>query len=361
MAARASGKQVRRPLVDATGHLFYVTGNGTTAADGPAIGHAQPQGLGECVVKLNTTTSAVVGKLSIADWFCPSNAEELNAFDGDFGSGGPAALPASFQSAQSNFPMMVTAGKDGVLYLLNMDDLGGVAQGTGGTDKVVGKFGPYGGVWSKPAVWGGDGGYVYLPSASPGAAGSGSSGQLHVFRRVVDGSGNVGLSLVADASDPFGFSSSSPVVTSDGTTSGSAVVWIVHADDASGVGATLRAYQAVPQAGVLPLLWSAPLGTPGTGAKFNPPAVDNGRVYVGTRDGTIVAFGARAGAPTLAREPRDVPIDEPRRRIVRVGDVHRHRAHHDQLDRCSERDLGVDPGVRRGCHHSRAAGHAERG
>jgi hypothetical protein len=287
------------PVVDATGHLFYVTGNGTTAADGPAIGHAQPQGLGECVVKLNTTTSAIIGKLSIADWFCPSNAEELNAFDGDFGSGGPAALPASFQSAQSNFPMMVTAGKDGVVYLLNMDDLGGVAQGTGGTDNVVGKIGPYGGVWSKPAVWGGDGGYVYLPSASPGAAGSGSSGQLHVFRRVVDGGGHVGLSLVADASDPFGFSSSSPVVTSDGTTSGSAVVWIVHADDASGVGATLRAYQAVPQSGVLPLLWSAPLGTPGTSAKFNPPAVDNGRVYVGTRDGTVLGFGARAGAPTL--------------------------------------------------------------
>ena len=287
------------PVVDATGHLFYVTGNGSTPADGAAIGHPQPQGLGECVVKLNTTTTAIVGKLSIADWFCPSNAEQLNAFDGDFGSGGPAALPASFQSAQSNFPMMVSAGKDGVLYLLNMDDLGGVAQGSGGSDKVVGKIGPYGGVWSKPAVWGGDGGYVYLPSASPGAAGAGSTGQLNVFRRVVDGSGNVGLSLVANAPSAFGFSSSSPVVTSDGATSGSSVVWIVHADNASGVGATLQAYQAVPYAGVLPLLWSAPLGTPGTSAKFNPPAVDNGRVYVGTRDGTIVAFGARAGAPSL--------------------------------------------------------------
>ena len=77
----------------------------------------------------------------------------MNAFDGDFGSGGPAALPASFQSAQSNFPMMLLAGKEGVLYLLNMNDLGGVEQGPGGADKVVAKIGPYGGVWSKPAVW----------------------------------------------------------------------------------------------------------------------------------------------------------------------------------------------------------------
>ncbi|HTK16204.1 MAG TPA: choice-of-anchor D domain-containing protein [Acidimicrobiia bacterium] len=287
------------PVVDATGHLFYVSGNGTTPGDGPAIGQPQPQGLGECVTKLNTTTNGIVGRLSVADWFCPADAEQLNAYDGDFGSGGPAALPPSFQSPQSNFPMMVTAGKDGVLYLLNMNDLGGVAQGPGGTDKVVAEVGPYGGVWSKPAVWGGDGGYVYLPTASPGAAGAGSSGQLNVFRRVVDGSGQVGLSLVAHASSAFGFSSSSPVVTSDGTTSGSSVVWIVHADDASGVGATLQAYQAVPQAGVLPQLWSAPLGTPGTSAKFNPPAIDNGRVYVGTRDGTVVAFGAVDGAPSL--------------------------------------------------------------
>ncbi|MDQ1508525.1 MAG: hypothetical protein QOG50_369, partial [Actinomycetota bacterium] len=86
------------PVVDATGHLFYATGNGTTPASGPAIGSPQPQGLGECVIKLNTTTNvmgnAIVGRLSIADWFCPAAAEQLNAFDGDFGSGGPAALPA---------------------------------------------------------------------------------------------------------------------------------------------------------------------------------------------------------------------------------------------------------------------------
>jgi hypothetical protein len=287
------------PVVDATGHLFYVSGNGSTPANGPAIGQPQPQGLGQCVMKLNTTTSGNVGRLSIADWFCPADSEELNAYDGDFGSGGPAALPASFQSAQSNFPMMLVAGKEGVLYLLNMNDLGGVAQGPGSSDKVVAKIGPYGGVWSKPAIWGGDGGYVYLPTASAGAAGAGSSGQLNVFRRVLDGAGRVNLSLVAHAPDAFGFSSSSPVVTSDGTTSGSSVVWIVHADNASGVGAELQAYQAVPQGGILPMLWSAPLGSPGTSAKFNPPAIDNGRVYVGTRDGTVVAFGARPGAPKL--------------------------------------------------------------
>jgi hypothetical protein len=287
------------PLLDGSGHLYYVTGNGTTPAPGPGLGQAQPSGLGECVVKLNTTTAGQVGALSIADWFCPANAGTLNSFDGDFGSGGPAALPASFESAQDNVPLMVTAGKDGEVYLLDMNDLGGVSQGPGATDNVVAKAGPYGGVWSKPAVWGGNGGYVYLPTASPGSAGTGSSGNLNVFQRVVDGSGHVALSLVAQAASSYGLSSSAPVVTSDGTTSGSAVVWIVRAADASGVGATLRAYQAVPQGGTLQQLWSAPLGNPGTGAKFNAPAVDNGRVYVGTRDGTVLGFGVLPGVPNL--------------------------------------------------------------
>ena len=290
------------PVVDASGRLFFVSGNGTTPAAGPALGQPQPRGLGECVFALNTTTTGHVGQLSISDWFCPKDAAQLNSFDGDFGSGGPAELPASFESATDDFPLMVADGKEGELYLLDMNDLGGVGQGPGGTDKVVAEVGPYGGVWSKPAVWGGDGGYVYLPTASPGAAGGGTSGNLDVFQRVVDGAGNVGLSLVAQAASPFGFSSSSPVVTSDGTTSGSALVWIVHAADASGVGATLQAYAALPQGGVLQQLWSAPLGNPGTGAKFNPPAVDAGRVYVGTRDGTIVGFGALAGAPPLAAD-----------------------------------------------------------
>jgi hypothetical protein len=286
-------------------HLYFVTGNGTSPLDGPALGQPQPQGLGECVLALDTATGAVNGKLSLTDWFCPSDADQLNGFDGDFGSGGPAQLPASFQTSADNFPMLVVAGKSGAVFILKMDDLGGRATGPGATDRVVAELGPYGGVWSKPAIWPGNGGYVYLPTASPGASGGGSSGSLNVFQRAVDGSGNLSLALVATAPGAFGFSSSSPVVTSDGTTAGSAVVWIVHADDATGSGAELRAYEAVPQDGTLQLLYSQALGNPGVSAKFNPPAIDAGRVYVGTRDGRILAFGARAGTPPLSANAVD--------------------------------------------------------
>jgi hypothetical protein len=77
-------------------------------------------------------------------------------------------------------------------------------------------------------------------------------------------------------------------VTSDGETSGSALVWIVFLPDESGVNAELRAYDPNPVGGVLQLQGSWPIGT---GTKFNTPTVNAGRIYVGTQDGNIRAFG----------------------------------------------------------------------
>jgi hypothetical protein len=234
-------------VTDAAGSLYAVTGNGVTPSPGPGLGRPQPNGLGESVVKLTPSS----GHLAVADWFTPSNAAQLNSYDGDLGSGGPVGLPDSFGTAAHRH-LLAVAGKEGYLEVLDRDDLGGMAQGPGGTDRVVARVGPYGGVWGKPAVWSGDGGYLYLPTASPGPSSAGSSGILNVFKRVVDGSGNVSFSLAATSSDAFGFSSSSPVVTSDGTTSGSAVVWIIHTDGSSGAGAELRAYNAIPNCGARP-------------------------------------------------------------------------------------------------------------
>ena len=45
----------------------------------------------------------------------------------------------------------------------------------------------------------------------------------------------------ASSAEQFGGSSSSPIVTSDGTNSGSALIWIVQAADSTGAGAQLLA------------------------------------------------------------------------------------------------------------------------
>jgi iron transport multicopper oxidase len=105
----------------------------------------------------------------------------------------------------------------------------------------------------------------------------------------VDIHGRPRLTLAGNSADAFGCSSSAPIVTSNGTTSGSALVWIVWNPDSSGVGAELRAYDALPGVnGRLLQRFSAPVGQ---GSKFNPPGVFQNHLYVGTRDGHVIGFG----------------------------------------------------------------------
>ena len=71
------------------------------------------------------------------------------------------------------------------------------------------------------------------------------------------GQGQPTLSLQATSSDSFGFGSGAPVITSEGTTSGSALVWSEWMPNGTGTGAQLRAYDPVPVSGKPVLRWSA--------------------------------------------------------------------------------------------------------
>ncbi len=87
-------------------------------------------------------------------------------------------------------------------------------------------------------------------------------------------------------------------MTSNGTTAGSAVVWVRLRQRArEAAAAQLRAYQAIPSGGTLQLLWSGKIGK---ASKFSVPTAYEGRVYVGTRSGQLIAFGSSAAAPVQA-------------------------------------------------------------
>lgn len=268
---------------DGPGRIFFATGNGISPAPGP--GSPAPATLAESVVRLTVRPD---GSLAASDFFSPSDAPTMDLNDTDLGSGGPMALPAGFGTA-GHPKLMVQAGKDGRVFLLDRDALGGSSQGPGGADAAVGSTGPFQGQWGHPALWGGDGGYVYL---------IGNGGPLRALRYGVTGGGLPALSAVGAGADNFGYTSGSPLVTSAGSTSGSAVVWVQTATGPTGTGGLLRAYDPVPTAaGRLTQLWSAPIGTM---SKFATPATDSGRVFVGTRDGTLLGFGRPSRAPLTA-------------------------------------------------------------
>lgn len=270
---------------DGAGTLLVSTGNGG-APTTPTPGATPPSNLGESIVRLRVQAD---GSLKATDFFAPFDAESLDTWDADFASGGVTGLPSEYFGTATIPNLAVAVGKDGYVYLLNRNSLGGIGQGPSGSDNVVQRIGPYGGVWSRPGVWPGEGGWVYIPTASGGSSSSGSSGNLMVYKYGKSGTGAPTLSLAGTSSDAFGFSSSAPIITSNGTESGSALVWVVWAPNGSGVGAQLRAYDPLPVGGHPVLRWSAPIGT---SAKFATPGVGAGRLFVGTRDGHVIAFGS---------------------------------------------------------------------
>jgi hypothetical protein len=268
---------------DGTGTLLLSTGNGGSPTT-PAAAGSPPASLGESVVRLAVQSD---GTLKAVNFFAPYNARELDEKDLDFASSGISALNDNYFGTLTYPHLAVAAGKEGYVYLLNREALGGFQQGSGGGDKVLQRIGPYGGVWSRPGVWPGEGGWIYLPSAFSGGA-------LRVYKYGLSGSGEPTLSLQGTSSDAFGFSSSAAVITSSATTAGSALVWLVWTSGASGEGGQLRAYNPVPVAGHPVLRWSAPIGT---SSKFATPGVGGGRIYVGNREGKVIGFGAPVTAP----------------------------------------------------------------
>jgi HYDIN/CFA65/VesB family protein/putative pyrroloquinoline-quinone-binding quinoprotein len=280
---------------DGPGRILLSTGNGG-APTGTIAGDTPPPDLGESIVQLDVHPD---GELKAEDFFAPYNAKTLDEWDADFASGGVTGLPEEYFGTPAIPHLAVAVGKDGYVYLLNRDNLGGIGQGPSGSDDVVQRIGPYGGVWSRPGVWPGEGGWVYIPTASDGTSAGGTSGNLQVYEYGVSGTGRPTLSLQGTSSEAFGFSSSAPIITSDETIPGSALVWIVWAPNGGGEGAQLRAYDPIPVKGEPVMLWSAPIGT---SAKFATPGVGAGRLYVGTRDGHVIAFGSPV-TPILSGSP----------------------------------------------------------
>jgi PQQ-like domain len=274
---------------DRDGQMLFSTGNGG-APVGPLAGSSPPATLGDSVVRLAVQSN---GTLAPTDFFTPYDGVMLDNNDWDLGSGGVAGLPSTTFGTTQYPNLALVVGKQGYIYLLNRDNLGGVAMGSGGGDAVVGRIGPAGGVWGKPAVWPGDGGYAYATGVSSGTTALGSSGVFNILKYGLDGTGKPAFSVAASSTDSFGFGSGSPVVTSSGTTSGSALVWVVWTSSANAQGAQLRAYDAVPVNGQPNLRFSAAIGQ---SAKFASPGIAGNRVYVGTSDGHVIGYGAPLNA-----------------------------------------------------------------
>jgi hypothetical protein len=211
---------------------------------------------------------------SVKSTFTPASWSALNNGDTDFGSGGVMLIPVV--NGQTAPPLAVAIGKDAVLYLLSQNKLGGLKGGDAGALQWQRLGGSGGGTWGGPAYYGAPaGGIVYAQI---------NGDVLRAFS-VATGA-TPALTQVAAGTSGAGYGGSLPIVSSNGVTAGTAVVWIVH----RGASETLEAYDATTLGAPI---FSAPAGVwsnTSNGNSFVTAMAANGRVYVPAYK-TVTVFG----------------------------------------------------------------------
>ncbi len=246
------------PAADDAGNILFVTGN----SDYSGTTYDGVTNIQESVVKVSSTLTSVL------DLFTPQNQAALDQGDTDFGSGGVLVLPDQAGSTQH---LAVAAGKDGNMYFMNEDHLGGYSPNT---NNVLGTY-SIGGCWC---------GQSYFVDPSDGLGRVVSSGGSSVGVWQVATSPQVTLTNLTNSpglnngQDPGFFTS----ISSNGTAS--PIIWAISRPTTSNNGAPISLYAFNPESGgsVMTTLFQATAGGwPNMGGNANlVPVVANGLVFV---------------------------------------------------------------------------------
>ncbi|HEX3748713.1 MAG TPA: choice-of-anchor X domain-containing protein [Bryobacteraceae bacterium] len=105
------------PSADSSGYVYTITGNGF---GGTPDGGLPTGSYNNSMVKLSA-----LGGLGVADYFTPDDTTSENMHDADFGSAGPLLLPDLMDNGGITHRLAVSGGKDGQLYVIDRDDMGG--------------------------------------------------------------------------------------------------------------------------------------------------------------------------------------------------------------------------------------------
>jgi hypothetical protein len=247
---------------DSSFNTYFATGNGTFDVDQGGID------FGDSILKLAVPTSALFG---VADYFTPYNQDYLNSTDLDLGSGGVLLLPDQ-PAGSPHQHLLVQAGKEGSIYLIDRDNMGHHNPDTVNPNKQIVQFLPYavGGVWAMPAWWNNN---VYF----------GGVGDVLKQFTFDPSTGLLSVSPISLGVSGFGYPGATPVVSANGSSNG--IVWALQTDAFGYNGpAVLHAYDATNLGNELyNTSQNSQRDNPGAAVKFAVPIVANGKVYVGAQ------------------------------------------------------------------------------
>ncbi len=265
---------------DAQGNLYVTTANGTVGTYngiGDNIPSPDPTDLtnrSESALKLTPSGST----LKVTSYFTPSNYVDLNIGDQDYGSMGSFLIP--------NSSYYLTGSKEGNLYLLNKDNMGGFSSSSNQVQQTIQIQGA---MHCLPAYYKGvSNEFVYVWSEND---------QLRAL--LFDRGSNTfsNTQIVSTSNGPTGESGAELSVSSNGSVDGTGILWASHAitNDAgnpTGPG-ILRAFDAND---ITKELWNSGQNAndnPGNFAKFSPPTIANGHVYLATFSNQVVVYGLK--------------------------------------------------------------------
>jgi hypothetical protein len=250
------------PAVDGGGNLYVLTGNGNF--------NPGSNDFGDSALKLSPT-------LSVSDRFTPYNQATLEANDADFASSGLLLLP---DQATGPAHLLIASGKEGRIYLIDRDSMGGFCASCSTTDtNIVQSFFATNN-FGTPAFWNNA---LYFAGVD-----FASSGDFLKRFPFTAGTG-LATSFASRSAIRYRFPGANPSVSSNGTSEG--IVWAIDASQygppAQGAPgpAVLHAYDAM---NLVNELWnssqaSANRDQAGNAVKFTAPTIINGKVYMTTR------------------------------------------------------------------------------
>jgi hypothetical protein len=254
------------PGADPAGNVYLLTGNGRFEATLDGNGFPNQGDYGNSVIRITNSGTA----MRVADYFTMYNEVAESMGDTDLGSGGEMLLPDLMDNTNSVKHLVLGAGKDGNIYVVDRDAMGKFnASRNNIWQEIDGVLG--GAIFSSPGYFNGT--VYYGPSGAT----------LKTFSVA---SAKLSTTPTSQSAATFAYPGTSPVISANGTTNG--IVWahenstpaVLHAYDATNLAHEL--YNSNQAAGARDQF--------GAGNKFITPTVAGGKVFVGTTN-ELAIFG----------------------------------------------------------------------
>ncbi len=265
------------PAADANGNVYLITGNGSFNAN------TGGKNYGDSFVRLKLEN----GALAVKDYFTPCNERFMDNIDLDLGSGGPTLIPDT--------DLLYGGGKQGILYLLSRSNLGKFAASPAAPNcqnpNVVQEFQAtdphvhenetiYGHIHGSPVFWKGpDHARLYV---------WGENNYLKAYTFAQGKFIDLDQPKKSTFQPPQGMPGGMVSASSNGAQAGTGIVWAVvplngDANKNRGVQGVVLALDAQD---ISRQLWTSELSGArdrlGLVAKFVPPTIAGGKVFVAT-------------------------------------------------------------------------------